>query len=300
MKIIDRNKQSWVRDKYNRVGILVGEGFVGLGFWYLLHHGVQNFFGESSDQAGSPDWSGIASSMEIFIISFPILFSLWWFRTYDVREQIAKAEEQIQQAQLFNGFNNLIKNSPLAIDIGVAQLLELSKLNNQYDSTIRLAFIRRLKTSPLSPESKNDGAKKKYNRLEYAQHILIWFMNKGHSGGDRQPDDKRYCDFENQMFVTRKAFRAFVAFCKLRCGNGNCPEKRPCHDCDYAKEHEVTLSTWNIHNVLLDGELPGRCPGDANMKTYPKEWGFEERDLENYKYYYRLYDTSKETSNQPK
>ena len=115
------------------------------------------------------------------LLGLPVFFCLWWFRTRDVRQQIHdagqqidKTETQIQQNSLFNGIANLSDKDPLKIDMGVAQLLELSKLNPAHDKTIRLAFIRRLKKCPLTKDEIRQGAE----RLSYAQYIFEWITDK--------------------------------------------------------------------------------------------------------------------------
>ena len=108
------------------------------------------------------------------LLGLPVFTYLWWLRTHDVREQISKTETQIQQNSLFNGIDNLSDTDPLKIDIGVAQLLALSKLNPNHDEAISLAFIHRLKKCPLTQEQIEKGRE----RLGYAQPIFEWLMDK--------------------------------------------------------------------------------------------------------------------------
>ena len=115
------------------------------------------------------------------LLGTPVFFCLWCFRTNDVRQQIHnagqqinKTETQIQKNSLFNGIDNLSDKDPFKIDMGVDQLLALSKLNPDHDKTIRIAFIRRLKKCPLT----NNEMMRGIERLGYAQPILKWLTDK--------------------------------------------------------------------------------------------------------------------------
>ena len=134
------------------------------------------------------------------LLGLPVFFCLWWFRTRDVRQQINKTETQIQQNSLFNGITNLPDKDPLKIEIGVAQLLALSKSNSAHDKTIRIAFIRRLKKCPLTNDEITNGSK----RFSYAQHILEWLMDK------KVEADLKYCRLDCQDFTKEDVFYNIV------------------------------------------------------------------------------------------
>ncbi|WP_424947994.1 hypothetical protein [Candidatus Spongiihabitans sp.] len=141
------------------------------------------------------------------LLGLPVFFCLWWFRTRDVRQQIHdagqqidKTETQIQQNSLFNGIANLSDKDPLKIDIGVAQLLALSKLNSEHDESIRIAFIRRLKKCPLT----KDEIEQNTERLAYAQHIFEWITDK------KVEADLTNCHLDCQDFTKEDVFYNIV------------------------------------------------------------------------------------------
>ena len=139
------------------------------------------------------------------VLGLPVFLSLWWFRTRDVRQQINKTETQIQQNSLFNGVANLSDKDPLKIDIGVAQLVALSKLNPDHDKTIRLAFIRRLKKCPLTKEEiQKNKLNRKGEKLGYAQHILEWITDK------KIEADLTNCKLDCQDFTKKDALYNIV------------------------------------------------------------------------------------------
>lgn len=122
----------------------------------------------------------------------PILLALWHFRTYDVRQQIEKAEQQIQQATLESGMNKLIGEHSLSIDVGTQLLLKLSSETNRFNDQIQLAFIKRLQYWPSkAPKSWTDvdhPYDRDYeeerrqiflgdSRISYAQYIWEWLTD---------------------------------------------------------------------------------------------------------------------------
>ncbi len=108
--------------------------------------------------------SNLEKYLDIFTISVFVLTALWYFRTYDTRQQI-------NQNDLFNGLNSLASDNPVRVDIGVAILLEISKKVPSFNKTIKVAFVRRLK-NPIKNPKIGDGS-----YLSYAQHILRWLIN---------------------------------------------------------------------------------------------------------------------------
>ena len=84
--------------------------------------------------------------------------TLWFFRTYDVREQIG-------QQDFHDALRMLADDKLISQEIAVLRLIDISKKTKIYDDTIKLAFIKRMK------------APYKYKENEfrnYAQHIFCW------------------------------------------------------------------------------------------------------------------------------
>ncbi|WP_424947945.1 hypothetical protein [Candidatus Spongiihabitans sp.] len=202
-----------------RVVLLFIAGFVGLVLG-LLYHKWNGFFGCLFGSKAS-------EYLQIIVVSLFVFLCLWWFRTRDVREQISKTEMQIQHNNLSSGLDNLSNKDSLKIDIGVAQLLELSKLNSNHDATIRIAFIRRLKKCPLT----KDDIYRNAERLVYAQHILKWFVDKDKNG----EADVMYCKFDCQDFTKEGVFYEFFKKYKNMIGYENRPAQ----------------ITWTVVNIKI-------------------------------------------------
>lgn len=116
------------------------------------------------------------------MVSLPIVFVLWLFRTYDTRQQIAKSHAQIQQGNFVSGLNKLIKGDFLSIDIGTNILIEVSERTELFNSEIRLAFIKRLQVLPsvLAKSRKTPDQTKPGSitdkHLSHIPHILRWII----------------------------------------------------------------------------------------------------------------------------
>ena len=86
--------------------------------------------------------------------------TLWFFRTYDVREQIG-------QQDFHDALRMLADDKLVSQEIAVLRLIDISKKTKIYDDTIKLAFIKRMK------------ARYKGNEFrDYAQHIFCWLGKK--------------------------------------------------------------------------------------------------------------------------
>ena len=138
-----------------------------------------------------------STAIEGVVLGLFVFTALWWFRTRDVRQNI-------EQTNLFNGLQLLASDNPLKIDIGVHQLLRLSEAVPEYYPDIRIAFIRRLKISPIRPPKPEDGIRvsdipevRDVVPLAYAQHILEWLMKneKNYDESDYENIDIFHQDF---------------------------------------------------------------------------------------------------------
>ena len=97
--------------------------------------------------------------------SLPIFLALWWFRTYDSRMQI-------QRANFEAGVAHIASDTPINIEIGVQILLGVSEVTSAFDREICITFIKRLKR-PVSDNHQQYDAIKNY-RYGYAQHMFRW------------------------------------------------------------------------------------------------------------------------------
>ena len=72
------------------------------------------------------------------LLSSLIFLTLWFFRTYDVREQIG-------QQDFHDALRMLADDKLISQEIAVLRLIDISKKTKVYDDTIKLAFIKRMK-----------------------------------------------------------------------------------------------------------------------------------------------------------
>ena len=149
-----RKIETWPESKGMRFGALVITAVFGLYIGPIISSCVTNIFHLNSNLKGY---------LEPVAVSIFVLTLLWYFRTYDTRQKI-------YQDDLFKGLDNLASNNPVQVDIGVAMLREVSKKVPSFNETIKVAFIRRLKSRP-SEYNPGNG-----RFLSYAQHIMRWLI----------------------------------------------------------------------------------------------------------------------------
>ncbi len=180
------NKQPWIEKKKWRVCILVGTAVLGAGLWWFFHSHIRDFSGEKQQY--------VTSWMEIFTLSFPVLLALWWFRTYDTQQQIAKSKEQvdksqdqIQQSSFVSGLENLLKPDSLSASIGVQLLIQISDSTHIFDENIRLAFIKRIQKLPETDVpilDRSYGYSIADPEVNYLPHIFEWIVDYTERNGE--------------------------------------------------------------------------------------------------------------------
>lgn len=186
------NKQHFIEKKVVRILFLVAAAHSGANLWDFLHGTVRCIFSNGGH---------ITSWVEIFILSHMVLIVLWWFRTYDTRQQIEKAKEQIQQGNFVSGLNKLIKQDSFSISIGVQLLIQVSKKTNGFDEDIRLAFIKRMQKLPKpmhSSKNSSSGYSIFQPKLNYLPHIFKWILRHAENHGkdmDKESIDVPEMDF---------------------------------------------------------------------------------------------------------
>ena len=120
-----------------------------------------NFFPESI-------YGGVRAVAGAAPITLPTFLVLWWFRTYDARQQLQRANFEM-------GVKQIDIDTPISIEIGVEILKNVSKVTSFYDREIRLAFIKRLKR-PVADTKANTAIKEGGYRYGYAQYMLRWMI----------------------------------------------------------------------------------------------------------------------------
>lgn len=123
------------------------------------------------------------------LISLPVVAMLWWFRTYDVRQQIKETQTLIQQGNFISGLNKLVEKDTFRISIGVQLLTQVSKSTDAFDADIRLAFIKRIQKLPddmleyttdkragKTFDEKKNPIKISDPRINYLPHIFRWIV----------------------------------------------------------------------------------------------------------------------------
>ena len=162
---------SWLGGMWRRAGVLgcaVVGGFI-LGQcvspWLLY------FFPESI-------YGGVRVIAGTVPLTLPTFFALWWFRTYDSRQQL-------QRANFETGVGHIASDTPIRIEIGTQILVEVSKVTSAFDSEIALTFIKRLKRFPETSD-KNLALLRGGYTWSYAQHMLKWLFQ------DYQRRNKRH------------------------------------------------------------------------------------------------------------
>ena len=127
-------------------------------------------------------------SEEYFItllLGITTLFTLWIFRTKDIKEQIKNQKKILANQDFFDAMRMLTDDKLVSQEIAVLRLIDISEKNKVYDDTIKLAFIKRMKASYKENELRN-----------YAQYILGWFKKRYIVEGlDLKNLDLSYQDF---------------------------------------------------------------------------------------------------------
>ena len=126
--------------------------------------------------------------------------TLWFFRTYDVREQIG-------QQDFHDALRMLADDKLVSQEIAVLRLIDISKKNKVYDDTIKLAFIKRMKAPYKEAKEKQELTNKDAEILkrllkrDYARYIFCWIKERY----KRKELDLRDLDLRSQYFIDGNA-----------------------------------------------------------------------------------------------
>ena len=149
-----------------RVGVLVVAALIGGKF--LAHIFASNWW-FCWFPVGTHD--ALAHVVAAAPFTVPTFIALWWFRTYDSRQQL-------QRANFEAGVGFIVSDTPISIEVGTQILLEVSKVTCVFDREIRLTFIKRLKR-PVADTGANTKIKTGGYRFGYAQHMFRWMIARG-------------------------------------------------------------------------------------------------------------------------
>lgn len=119
----------------------------------------------------------------------PTFLALWWFRTYDSRQQL-------QRANFEAGVGQIVSDTPISIEVGTQFLIQMSKVTSAFDGEITLTFIKRLKRSPADTGKNKEIVSGGY-RWGYAYQMLQWLQSRG------EKCDLDNLDLRNQDFITQ-------------------------------------------------------------------------------------------------
>ena len=85
----------------------------------------------------------LVANIQILLISLPTLTLLWYFRTYDTREQIEKSQENIQTSILTKAMDMITDENTDKKALGLLLLLKIKKDNEKNThllNTIKIAI----------------------------------------------------------------------------------------------------------------------------------------------------------------
>ena len=109
------------------------------------------------------------------ILGLPIILFLWVFRTHDTKEQLDKAQTNIEQQDFHDALRMLADDKLISQEIAVLRLIDISKKNKIYNDTIKFAFIKRMKAPYETEEVKEverEIEKYKKDKFIKAEHNL--------------------------------------------------------------------------------------------------------------------------------
>ena len=122
---------------FSRASILIIIAFTGL-FLVLFREDIFNFFFLDFKNGAQDNLTKDSNNFITLLLSSLIFLTLWFFRTYDVREQIG-------QQDFHDALRMLADDKLVSQEIAVLRLIDISKKNKIYNDIIKLAFIKRMK-----------------------------------------------------------------------------------------------------------------------------------------------------------
>ena len=152
---------------FSRASILIIIAFTGL-FLVFFREDIFNFFFLDFKNGAQDNLTKDSNNFITLLLSSLIFLTLWFFRTYDVREQIG-------QQDFHDALRMLADDKLVAQEIAVLRLIDISEKTKVYDDTIKLAFIKRMKAPYETEEVKEvetEIEKYKKDKFIKAEHNL--------------------------------------------------------------------------------------------------------------------------------
>ena len=195
-------QQNWFKECFleRRFFVLVLGALLGIALFLVVQEYdlLSKIFFYSQEITGYIEMGRFITNLAPVILGLPIILFLWVFRTHDTKEQLDKAQTNIEQQDFHDALRMLADDKIISQEIAVLRLIDISKKNKIYDDTIKLAFIKRMKAPYKEAKEAKEAVEKakaaKKSRIQttkliiealqqverrtYAQYIFIWFLKK--------------------------------------------------------------------------------------------------------------------------
>ncbi len=161
------------------------------------------------------DW--ITKNLTLLILSLPVLVLLWYFRTHDVKQQIEKAQSNINVSLLNNGINLLLNVEDTGRNKRAAGLILLAQLRQQ-DEQLH-PQIDAITQGIALKEVKLRNAKLQGINLQDANLRGVNLQCANLRGADLRGVDLESIDLENADWKSSNLQRADLQDADLQCAN---------------------------------------------------------------------------------
>ena len=203
---------------FSRASILIIIAFTGL-FLVLFREDIFNFFFFDFKNGAQDSLTKDSNNFITLLLSSLIFLTLWFFRTYDVREQIG-------QQDFHDALRMLADDKLISQEIAVLRLIDISKKTKAYNDTIKLAFIKRMKApykeakeaakkSQIQTTKLIIEALQQVERRTYAQYIFRW-LGKEYNKGEL---DLVNLDLSCQSFIAKDNKGNKIKYFRTKKGN---------------------------------------------------------------------------------
>ena len=155
---------------FSRASILIIIAFTGL-FLVLFREDIFNFFFFDFKNGEPDNFTKDSKNFITLLLGSLIFLTLWFFRTYDVREQIG-------QQDFHDALRMLADDKLISQEIAVIRLIDISKKTKVYDDTIKLAFIKRMKSPYKEIREAIDKREKLHIKLTNKTNIRRYFFGR--------------------------------------------------------------------------------------------------------------------------
>ena len=219
-------QKNWFKECFleRRFFVLVLGALLGIALFLFVkeYDLLSKVFFYSQEMTGYIEMGRFITNLAPVILGLPIILFLWIFRTHDTKEQLDKAQTNIEQQDFHDALRMLADDKLVSQEIAVLRLIDISKKTKVYDDTIKLAFIKRMKApykevdealakTKISKDKDKEETQetealrlkiilKKIEYRTYAQYIFRW-LGKRYA---RDELDLIRLDLRNQDFTAKK------------------------------------------------------------------------------------------------